>query len=43
MKDVSSVVKVHMREREETHLSYSFVSMLPTNKRDLGTVHKRVP
>ena len=46
MKDLSSVVKVHMRE--EPHLSYFFMSILPTKKRDLGAddnmlVHRDVP
>ena len=40
MKDLSSVVKVYIREREKTQLSHFFVSILPTNKSDLGADHR---
>ena len=39
MKDLSSVVKVRIRETGDTIESFHFFSILPTNKRDLGAEH----
>ena len=36
----SVVWKDYIFERGETHLSYFFVSILPSNKRSLGADHK---